>query len=196
MFAELSEEAKQKAIEQHRYFNVEYGEWWDSVYEGFRETLKEYGYFEPSDILFSGFNSQGDGACFEGTFDLKKWVEDNYKGTRFAKICEAYARNKVGIAKNLWFNQYCHERTRYIDAGDVFEDLKDGMPYGHWPNLEAYLYAICDKIADEATQEYRTLCKQLYKDLKAAYEDLTSDEAVSESLEANEYEFTENGEQI
>jgi hypothetical protein len=37
------------------------------------------------------------------------------------------------------------------------------------------------------------LNRKIYKDLNAEYDYLESDEAVMETLEANEYEFTEDG---
>jgi hypothetical protein len=51
-------------IEKHREINVHH-EWWDSVYETFKEDMNLLGY-SVEDITFSGFWSQGDGASFTG----------------------------------------------------------------------------------------------------------------------------------
>ena len=52
------------------------------------------------------------------------------------------------------------------------------------------------EIIDFIIQEYESLARTLYEDLMAAYEDLTSDECVADTLIVNEYEFLENGKRV
>ena len=40
------------------------------------------------------------------------------------------------------------------------------------------------------------LCSWLYKTLEAEYDYMTSEAAIIETIEANEYEFDENGKRI
>ncbi|MEI2421404.1 hypothetical protein V6O07_14115, partial [Arthrospira platensis SPKY2] len=63
----VSCEHKSALIEAHRYINVEYYDWYEYEYEFFKKDMAEVG-VEVRKIYFSGFGSQGDGACFEGTF--------------------------------------------------------------------------------------------------------------------------------
>jgi hypothetical protein len=55
-------------IDKYRHINVEHVEWWDSEYDCFKQDMAEVG-IEVDNIYFSGFWSQGDGACFEGKID-------------------------------------------------------------------------------------------------------------------------------
>jgi len=61
-------------IEANRYINVEYNDWYDYVFESWIEKLKTRGY-EDINIQFSGFCSQGDGACFTAYVDIPTWVK-------------------------------------------------------------------------------------------------------------------------
>lgn len=79
----LSKERRDALLEKHRNTNIKHVEWWDGVYEQFVESCTEKGIrvdthdvqtvggktiAKPS-VYFSGFWSQGDGACFEGRVD-------------------------------------------------------------------------------------------------------------------------------
>ena len=62
-FEELTPEVQKKVIEDNRYMNVEFFDWYHLIIENWTGKLEEAGYLEP-EILFSGFCSQGDGASF------------------------------------------------------------------------------------------------------------------------------------
>lgn len=46
---------------------------------------------------------------------------------------------------------------------------------------------------DSIIEALRDLARWLYRQLEAEYDHLTSDEAIDDSIIANEYTFTENG---
>ena len=85
-FDELSDEAKQAAIDSNRSWIVQDFDWWDSSFEMFAEAAELFGldirqarksfvgggHRYDHTIFFSGFSSQGDGACFEGHYTYKK----------------------------------------------------------------------------------------------------------------------------
>lgn len=52
--------------------------WWDSVYEDAKVIAALMG-IKITNIYFSGFASQGDGACFEGLYEYKKGCTKNIK---------------------------------------------------------------------------------------------------------------------
>jgi len=83
-FDELSETAKQAARDEFRKNGFGF-DWWDSTYEDAEQVAEVLGIDikqraipthggrtidEPA-IYFSGFCSQGDGACFEGSYRYK-----------------------------------------------------------------------------------------------------------------------------
>ena len=51
-----------------------------------------------------------------------------------------------------------------------------------------------DDAEDAVTEAMRDLARWLYRQLRAEYEHLTSDEAIDETLAANESTFTASGE--
>ncbi|MFA5396655.1 MAG: hypothetical protein WC346_11670 [Methanogenium sp.] len=175
-FAELSKEAKEKAYKDNRYWNVDGIEWWDFICEDFIERMKCLGYIiRDKDIEFAGFWSQGDGACFEAEIDFKLWIKT------FPKLEQKL--NKVDldeihaiIGRNP--HHYSHEMCMFGET--TYEGEK---------NIDEVL----NEIEEELTNDSRNEAKKLYKMLKESYDELTSDESIGESLEANEYEFLEDG---
>lgn len=172
-FDELSEGAKKRALDKYRYFNVEYNEWHDCETDFWIEKLSEAG-FTDAQIFFSGFSSQGDGACFDAKIDVSKFTDDK----RVLKLAE---QTNFYISKTSYANHYSHERTRYVDF--------DSIAGPRQTNIHNALSALCEKIEAKRLE----LSKEIYKDLEKLYESLTSDESIIESFEANDYTFTENG---
>lgn len=72
-FSELEGRAKDKASEKMREWITNH-DWWEGVYEWAKEDGAKRG-FEIEDIRFSGFWSQGDGASWTGSVDVKQFVE-------------------------------------------------------------------------------------------------------------------------
>lgn len=78
-FNELSETAKQHAIDDYAQRSMDW-EWWDTVYEDAKEDGKALGY-DIDDIRFSGFWSQGDGASWTGRVNLYTFIEKHIPDT-------------------------------------------------------------------------------------------------------------------
>jgi hypothetical protein len=94
-FDELSDEAKEKAREWWREGGLDY-EWYDCVESDFKEIGKILG-IDVTKIFFTGFSSQGDGACFEGYYEyakgsVKKLKEYAPQDTELHRIAEELAQ--------------------------------------------------------------------------------------------------------
>jgi hypothetical protein len=157
-FEELTGEAKSKALDSLRDINI-FDDWFDFVYDDFKDDMKENHGIEVKEIQFSGFYSQGDGASFE-----TDWFEHSEDiQLRIARISSLY----------------CHENTMIVDS--QFDNWDDNF----------------EKV-DDIEKEFLELCRDkaryLYKILESSYNYLTSDESIIEAIEANDYEFNENGE--
>ena len=61
-FSELNKEQQEQVIENLYDINVR-DEWYDSTYDYYESKLKKLGFYDIK-FEFSGFWSQGDGACF------------------------------------------------------------------------------------------------------------------------------------
>lgn len=201
-FDELSDEAKQTAINNNRSWSVQDFEWWDSSYESFAEAAGLFGLdirqtrkslmgggncYDPA-IFFSGFSSQGDGACFEGHYTYKKGA---LKATKQAfptdyKLLRIVRDLQTLQQRNFYqLTATTKHRGRYNHSGcmDITVDRADGK-------------AVSGGDEESLKQLFRDFADWIYSHLEKEYDYLTSDESVAESLSANEVEFTEDGQTI
>ncbi|MEI2805268.1 MULTISPECIES: antitoxin of toxin-antitoxin stability system [Paracoccaceae] len=197
---ELSEVAKEKARAWYREGGFDY-DWYDAVYEDFQSiaeilgihfrtrTVRLMGGGTRQDpcIWFRGFWSQGDGACYEGG-----WRHARGAAARL----RAYAPQDAvlhGIA----------DRLQAIQRRNFFQLRAEITHHGHYSHEYSMRISVerdsptgHDMTADAediVTEALRALARWLYRQLEREYEYLTSDEAVDESLRANDYTFTEAG---
>jgi hypothetical protein len=186
-FDELSDRAKEKARE---WFLQEYPdhEWWDTTYEDAKLCLGFLG-FSVDKIYFSGFWSQGDGACFTGSWsvdrvkvaDLKEHAPKDEELHRLAEIASKYANDYVLDA------QLADDPYAMTIAGGQSR-------YNHENSVDIEVHGDHGSTAEEELCEMARDCMRwIYNQLKAEYEWLTSDEQVDESMRINEYEFDEEG---
>ena len=185
-FDELSDEAKERAIEKWNENGPDY-EWWDFVYEDAKNIGALMG-IEITNIYFSGFWSQGDGACFEGSYQYKKGSvkavkdyapvdEELHKIARGLR--QVQARNFYGLSASVkQRGHYSHEFCTEIDVADN----RDNAPW-----------QVSDEVQEAIADLLRDLMRWIYRTLEKEYEYMTSAEVVGETLRINEYEFLENG---
>lgn len=140
---------------------------------------------EPT-IYYSGFSSQGDGACFEGRYayakgatkKIRRHAQQDTVLHRIADDLQALQRPtmyRLG-ATMRHSGHYYHSGCMAVD---VYNVNNDDIAFGG---------------ADEIIQLMRDFADWIYRQLEAEYDYRTSDENVDDSIRANEYEFTESGE--
>jgi hypothetical protein len=100
-FGELAPEVQRKVVEHERYINVEDHFWYEPIIEDWTEQLEQLG-FENVKILFSGFGSQGDGACFTAAVNIEQFlhVRGLLEGS-FPEVIDAAKRALVGVTIRL-----------------------------------------------------------------------------------------------
>jgi hypothetical protein len=178
-FDELSEKGKQKALENLSNINVDDSYWYESIIEDRMTELAKIG-FETAVITFSGFSSQGDGASFKCTVNLEKWLDARpHNKLAFPAIyaeCKDTGNYHMSITKS---GRYEHEMTMGIESRYYGDSVKAGTELS---TLEA---GILDDARDEA--------RDIYKELEREYDHCTSEEAIIETIKANDYDFTEDG---
>lgn len=205
----LTTARRNELLEKHRGVNVEY-EWWDSVYEQFIEKLTELGiqvayrprkthngrtYDEPQ-IFFSGFWSQGDGACFAG--EVRDWD----------KLLTAMGEDRlIPFATEEGWSFGCTTGNRYCHSGTMGFDGEMCLPENPFDEddqlLQHEAWAIgkptegdTDGLFDQLKEKFRSLADELYADLEEEHDYLTSDERVIEYiLEYAEDELVEEAEE-
>src|SRR3990167_4895029 len=75
-YQELEGKAKENARNWLQELETSDSDWSMSTIETEKEELQKVGYSKPV-IMFSGFGSQGDGACFTSPVDIELWVKEN-----------------------------------------------------------------------------------------------------------------------
>ena len=183
----------EKICDNNRYIDVEYSDWYEPIYEGFRESMKKYG-VRVDKIYFSGFSSQGDGAIFEVKYlDIIEFLQENKLITKFKKyfneIKKDIAQNYYGCAISKIKTEQLLEK-RYLTI----------KHYGHYYHEKSYVtsfeydYDFQDEFEQYLENFIEEHAKELYKSLNDYYDELTSDEYILESLANNDCMFTLTGE--
>ena len=186
-YDELSESAQQKAREWYVEGDFCY-DWWDFCYEDFCRVAEILGIEiscrqgRGAEIYFTGFYHQGSGSSFVGTYRYAKGA--------VAKIKE-YAPKDEELHRIAYGLQEVQRRQFYRLVADI-SSVRD-----HYIRVEVYDPDNHYRDIGEAENEVRDLMRDfndwMFKRLQDEYEYLTSDEAVAESIIANEYEFDEDG---
>lgn len=153
---------------------------WDQTYSGLRVKRQA--------IYWSGFGSQGDGACFEGDYAYKPEAvkeiteyapQDTTLAAIAAQLEEVQARNAYRLAATIT------HRDRYVHAYSVDIDVQDAEDEDRTVGEED------EKLVTEAL---RDLMKWLYRQLWEEYFYQTSEEVVAEYLaDCDFYEYYEDG---
>lgn len=194
-FDELEDRAKERARDWYRQFIFTESNHWEFVFDDAARVADILGIdlrqrpvklmngstrYDPC-IYFSGFWSQGDGACFEGTYryakgaakKIREYAPQDERLHRIADELQAVQRrNFYRLIASMSHHGHMSvevedSEDRYRDIGSAEEDIRDLM---------------------------RSFADWIYRQLEKEYEYQTSDEAVDEAITANEYEFTEDGE--
>jgi hypothetical protein len=186
-FEELSDTAKEKAREWYR--NCDSGDnfFAESVIEDALQCAAILGIdIDKRGIQWSGFWSQGDGACFTGGYkyargSAKKIREHAPNDGTLARIADelqaAQARHFYRLYAAVHTSgRYSHSGTMRVDVADSNDEYRD---------IGAAEHDIADAL--------RNFADWIYQQLESAYEWTNADEQVDENILANEYEFTEDG---
>lgn len=199
-FDELSEKAKEKAREKYTSGDYPGDEWWDGVYEDAvrmggilgiavstthrPSSRKGHPGYTTTNIYFSGFCSQGDGACFDADYTFAPDAID--------KITEETDdKELLRIAQKLTMMQLTQRLkgvecfTAFVSSGNnnrVKSEIRDwGVDEVGEPDEEEFQGAMQD-FAD-----------WIYSQLEEEHDYLHSDEYVDEQLSESDCKFDESG---
>lgn len=183
-------EISESMIKKYRHYNVEHIEWWDATYEYFKEQMAQCG-IDVDRMFFSGFWSQGDGACFEGRIDdMQLFLDTHFKPREYTAIRKLMEHGGTIYCKVEHSGHYYHENcTCFKIGGDSFSNCLDTPTTTHEQVVEALDSVLANEMIDfeEASVAiFKGYMKKLYRDLEKEYDYLTSDAAVKEAIVANE----------
>jgi len=174
-FDNLAASVRTQVLDRERDVNVG-DEWWSAAtVESWQATLEGQGY-RSTKILFSGFGSQGDGACFEATLDLALWLRTHRHAGKYCGLGRTVDEVTITIRQA---GHYYHERSMEVagsyDGGDdrVAQEL--------------------DEVERLIDADATAISRHIYRDLQDRYLALTDDAAVAETLRANDVLFHQDG---
>lgn len=193
-FDSLPEHAKASILDAHRHWNTEHLDWWDGVYDCFKSEMEAIG-LQIDRMYFSGFWSQGAGACFEGS--VRDW-EDFLPSLGYtcpALIDHATTHFRFSVRHSgHYYHEHCTQFSADLPLPECADDRDFAEDYlTHEPGSlhESVWLALLNQYSSNSLEEqfkdaFRDHMGELYKRLEAEYDNLTSDEAVLEALEAND----------
>lgn len=171
-FDELSEEAKERAVERLYDINVDY-EWWDGVYDD----------AELIGCKIKGFDiGRGQSIDFQifGHEHTANAILKNH-----GEVCETY---QLAAAFLLSYKVADTNEDKYTaKLNDAPYDSEEESLY--WAASEYWE----ERLKDLEEEFERELAEEYLSMLRREYEYLTSEEAIIETIQANEYDFTEDG---
>ena len=197
---ELSESVRERARAWYRAECLDY-DWHEFVYEDFETVcgllgvtlhtspmrLMGGGTRQAPRVFFRGFSYQGDGASYEGVYTYARGAaravrahapEDAELHAIADALADVQRPNFYQLGADIrQSGRYCHEYTMAIHVerdSPTWQDMTDGA-------VEAVIEAL------------RDLARWLHRQLELEYNYLTSDEAVDETIYANEWTFTADG---
>lgn len=178
-FEELELDIQKRLIEKYQFVEVSHDGWWDPIYEGMREHLREYG-IDNIKLQFSGFGSQGDGASFTtDNIDLVKFITKFGVQERFSIMLDAAKAGDITAKVKRNGSNYLHEKSvDVILENDVPSEFQDRVE-----EFESFMGACIEEF-----------CNQAYRRLEKYYDELTSEENIKRFINENLGEFEENGE--
>lgn len=192
-FNELSDSAKEKARAWWRSCNDGDTFWSECVIDDAKEQGRNMG-LDINKVYFRGFWSQGDGACYEGTwhaYDVKAgetakdWGDSpaTKEIRRIAAEFEETAKNFPNASFSVKHSgHYCHEFSTSFNVSLGEDEDNGSISQEEWSRAEGDLI--------ETARDYMSW---VYKQLEKEYEYQNSDEMIDELLESNEYTFREDG---
>lgn len=202
-FSELSERAKRTARDHHTSGEYLHEDWWEWVYEdavrmgamlGIEiSTTTHQGRlgktYQTTDIYFSGFYSQGDGACFAGNYrfapDAVEKIQQETTDKELLRIAQGLSLLQLTrMLKGFAFfsatlttsGRYSHSGTMAVNVNSEDEDDEHSQ--------------ISEDLEDEITQFMRDFADLIYKWLEQEHDYLTSDECVDQYLIDEKFDET------
>lgn len=188
-FSELSPKAKAKARDWYRESSADDSFGSECVIDDAKRVFALCG-ITIDRVYYSGFWSQGDGACFEGAWrasDVKVGgvkdecpVDTELHGiaAEFERIAALFPLASLTVKHSgHYYHRYCTDFSfSFLDADGNEIDSPDAQ-----------------QAEKDLTEAARDAMLWIYRQLEKDYDWRNSDEQVDETIEANEYTFTEDG---
>lgn len=188
-FDELSKEVQEKVIQNNRDINV-YDDWHDWILEDWIKVEIPNKGFDATNIYYSGFWSQGDGAMFEYGGITDELLNE------FIDTLNLSPMRRQWLVSNLYAGSSGKHSGRYNHynccSHSIYWEVDNGNLY-HSTNLYQWIESFADEFEAFIIDKYKDICRELYRALEESYDYLTEERQIVETLYGQDYDYTENG---
>ena len=197
-FDELSEKAKDKARSDYTSGEYLHEDWWEHIYYDAVNMGQMLGIeigatthvstkgrnYTTTNIWFSGFGSQGDGACFDGTYryapDAAKHIDQETTDEELLRIAKELTL--MHVTQRLQGLEYFTAAIHAERNNSIRTEIRD------WG---------VDEVGEPDEEKFRRLMQDfadwIYKQLETENDYLYSDEYVDEQMSEKDCMFDESG---
>lgn len=181
----LGKSRQNELLNEYRDVNISYDHrWWKGIDAQIREEMAEIGIYV-SQLYFSGFWSQGDGAAIEG------YVNDWFQVLTYLKDPYAEQRARMANEERWEFRVnsrgfYCHSGTLHAvydipEDNCPFDQDEDPLRYHAWriANPHILTQAGIEELEKQLLALFVSRSDDAYKRLEQEHDDLTSDETIA-----------------
>ena len=179
-FSELNQKAKERALDLFRESQVEDLYWAELLIEDMCMEAEAKGIeFDHKNINWDLYDRM---VQVRGTVDLRVYLTKKYPE---AMTMDPFKR-MIDLFESGDLTFRIVENEIIIDEYDMERENETDEEY------ESFLYTI-KEISDRAYEEILVIKEETMKSLVKEHDYLTSDESIGEFIEANEYDFTVEG---
>lgn len=180
-FDELTPDAQQKASEKLWDINVDY-EWWDFILEDAKNIGLQIDEFD----LERQDGHDISGKITDYTLNVaERILSEHGESTETYKLAEQYIKDRNDLTVKI-MAEYCQNDADLLEWPGCLKDWETIIDYDP-EEIEEDEY-------DDLNEEFERALKEEYLSiLRKEYDYLTSEEAIIETIRANEYEFDEEG---
>lgn len=198
-FDQLSEDQQRGVLERFREINVEDEFWYEFLVEDFKEDLRGKG-FSCDDVYFSFYYSQSDYVSFDAKLTDYAAFLSGMELTEKEKRVAIYMFENDFVRISYNSRDFRNSLSLDFDAINPHSDYVRGRfdvktrffkVDENCKQAEAYLFCreLLNKLEWHAEDFGNETCHKMLKRLEEEYEYQTSDEAIKDTILANEYQF-------
>lgn len=208
-FDELNDKAKERVRQWYREGALDY-EWWKCLHDEAatvaelmgldirqrKQTTKTGEQIYLPSIYFSGFCSQGDGACFDGAWQASQVQPDKLKqATAHDADLADIAYRIIEISRqfpqaSFRVKQSGHYSNRFATMFDIELGEDTGEP------ITVQRYDALEQVENRLMDAARDYMDWIYRALEKEHDWLLADAQINNAIRANEYEFYADGRHI
>lgn len=187
-YNELSDTAKQKARDWYTGEGFEFDA--DGVIEDVQQIANIIGVSDCA-VFYSGFWSQGDGACINGRYSYSKGALKRIK--EYAPL-DMILHNIVKRLQDAQRRGFYKTTCKITHSGGYCH--YNSMDFDFYNHILGEYSISSEALENKIIECFQDFAKWIYKHLESNYEYQISDEVVEENIIINEYEFTEGGKRV